>query len=561
MEISQKEVGREMISLLFLIKQIQITNQLEMLRHLTSKTSAIMALLFLHCCLVYSQVPTIESTNNENTRTFKLIIQNPLTKPIVITKVGAKISNLTASRATCCGGSTLETQDSRPLQIDANYSVSIPVLGKKESEVLQDAEPPVLIGSGSLTRISISVLPSIEYFDTCYRHWQFDISVFVIYKNTANGEVGRIVAPHPIVYTKKEYLSYDAKSMPLLPQELKTALTHISPTIRSYALRQLIDSKINKNIVEGILRAKLENDPNEEVKIAAAYVAARLCIRDLGRNILDQLKTTRDANAIEIYCWALAELQCADAIDWFFNALFNLNLSSSFDSYGREYHYTPEEALVEIALSNVPMKGREAFFKYRSWAGAGATEEQCRRFSKLSWILLKYRDINSIHLLLEIVREPRFFHLDNPLYRVLSDFIIDESNTNPESLINDEFTLGLRPAFERVFDFQDPRPIGKDSSSYGYFLSPRSFAFSLLCRMPLEKQNLKYLLLRGFQDKDMQVRVEASNIAGILKLKEFVPRIISLLEGLDKGDWPTSWLCKSLEKLGTSHKDCSKYKD
>ena len=520
--------------------------------------------LLLPCChQVHCQEPSIQSESINNTRTFKLIIQNPLQNPIVITKVGAKVSNIKTSRHGCWGAEKLETQDSRPLRIDADYSISI--VATKENEVLQDAEPPILINAGRLSRISVSVLPDVSYFDTCYDYWQLDLSVFVIYRNAANGQEGRLNARHPISYTAKEYVSYDGRSAPLPSEQLRRALTHIRPTIRAYALRQLIEANVNRSVAEGILRSKLESDPSDEVKLSAAYVAARLQFSILGNDILSQLKATKDAEAIRIYCWALAELHCADAVDWLLNILLNSAYPPfGHDNYAWKYHNTPKEALIRIGPDKeVSTKAREAFFKHRAWSSKAATEDQLQRYSELLEILLKYRDMKVVPFLVELIGAPEFYRSSNPLYRVWSDFAIDESNANGDRLAGDEFILALRPDFERTFDFKDPNPAAKDRASRFYVerLSPRSFVFRLLCRMHLTDQQLNGLLARGFKDEDMKVKVEAAQLAALLGRKQFVPQILTILDNTEVGDWSRSWLCESLEKLGTAHKACAVFKD
>jgi HEAT repeat protein len=457
-----------------------------------------------------------------------------------------------------------ETQDSRPLQLDADYSISI--VATKENEVRQDAEPPVLItAAGGLSRIAVSVLPDVSYFDTCYDYWRLDLSVFVIYRNAANGREERLNAPNPISYTANEYASYDHRSAPLPSEELKRALMHIRPTIRSYAVRQLIVANVGRSVAEGILRSKLENDPSDEVKLSAAYVAARLRISELGNSILSQLKATKDGEAIRIYCWALAELHCTDAVD----LLLNILLNSAYPPFGHvnyawEYHDTPKEALIKIGPDKeASTKAREAFFKYRAWSSKVATKDQLYRYSELLEILLKYRDMKVVPFLVDLISAPEFYRSSNALYRVWSEFAIEESNSNGDRLVRDEFILALRPAFERSFDAKDPKASDEERASrfYSEPLSPRSFIFRLLCRMPITDEQLNRLLARGFKDEDMEVKVGAAQLAALLGRKEFVPKILTILDSAEKGDWSRSWLCESLEKLGTSHKACAMFKD
>jgi hypothetical protein len=535
---------------------LSLTNVLQIAKHLKINSITIVIWLFLCCCSICGQTLKVES---ENFETKSLILQNISGQPVVITKVGAKVSNILVEGAVCLAPSFFGMSETRPLQLDANYSIAINVKEGKEKEVVQEAEPLVIIKPKGLKRIFISVLPYVDFLIACYDRWQFDVYVFVIYKNTADGTEHRLNARYPMTYTDRLYRSF-AFSEPLPPQELKDALTHANPTIRAYALRQFIDSNTNRDVVEGILRNKLEKDPSEEVRVAAAYVAARLGFKELGVAVLSQLKITQDANAVKIYCWALATLQCTDAVESLFKTLFNLTLSTSsnrFEDYPWKYKYTPDQALIKLELSkDVSAKAREYFLKYRNWSRKNATNDQSERFSKLCWIMLKYKDANSIPMLLEVVREAQFLPLDNPQREVWNDFIISESESTPNSLINDDFMLGLRPAFEIIFNLKGEKPAERYLDRRYYSgLTARYAAFSILCRMPLKKRQLEDLLLRGFQDKDVAVRVEAARIASILNLEEFIPQIVFLLKWLEaEGDErPKSTLCEYLKKLGASY--------
>jgi HEAT repeat protein len=528
------------------------------MKYSTALGLAVVTLVLLSARQVFCQEPTIKSVVDKNTRVFKLIIQNPLRDPIVITKVGAKVSNIQASRPGCLFAFRLETQDSRPLQIDADYT--IPINATQEHEVLQDAEPPLLIGPRGVSRISISVLPDVSYFDTCFNYWKLNLSVFVIYKNVANGRAERLLGPNAISYTASEYDSYDSRSVQLPSKDLARALSHISPTIRAYAIRQLIGSDISRSVAEGILRSKLEGDPSSEVKLAAAYVAAKLGFRNLGDTILQQFKATQDQEAIRIYCWALAELQCLNAVDWLLNTLMNSAATPfGYESYASKYHYTPKEALINMGRPDeVSEKGREALVKYRKWSEPVATDEQRLKYSELFNVLLRYRDIKAVPLIVEIVNSPSFFHRKNPLYEVWTDFIISEINSTKDRLISDEFTLGLRAAFEVTFKFRNPEASATDERS-NLALGPlysRSFAFALLSRMPLNDQDLNSLILLGLADDDLSVRVQAAHTAAVLGRKEFIPQIRSIIDKLDKHDWHTTSICESLNKLGASHNAC-----
>jgi HEAT repeat protein len=414
---------------------------------------------------------------------------------------------------------------------------------------------------------------------------------------------------------------------------LKGDLNHANPANRANALRSLIKSEIDRSVIEGITLNKLKDDPSEEVKVAAAYVAGEMEFIELGSEILKQLKNSQNPSHIRVYLWALAKLRHTEAVDTILGIIVNPQLRDTeagggifdllkgrFDKSSLEYPpnrtYTPIQALRKL---NVPFeiaaKTRELLIKYKAWSKTTATKEQRECYATLCAVALRYRDVESVPILLETSKYPDFLAADSPYVKVWYDFISYESITTSNDirkegdtslfddedlaglspidsrgasvadsaipsaqflsgrysrhsnrLISNKFLLQLKPVFEMVFN-QTSEQVEKNNPKYdpgsrfNFYPVPmiRTDVFSLLSRMPLEAKQLELLILRGFQDKDPFVREETARMVGVYKLKQFGQNIVQLIKDFnDNGIRHIEIACGALRELQIETKMCPK---
>lgn len=582
--------------------------------------------------------PALGLESKNGIKTLTLLVKNPTPNTILIEKVGAKLAAYLPPTNCMSVGPPPEAVPPPEPPLDdpyTRYSIPITINEATEKEVVIVPEGTLVLFPGRLAYVRVSIFPNIDYLGACLAGWKFDVTVFLVYKDTTTNKEDRIIA-QPIRYTPEDFVSGRAISVavPRVTAALKNDLTHANPSNRAEALRSLVKSEIDRSVIEGITLNKLKDDPSEEVKVAAAYVAGEMEFIELGSEIHKQLKLSQNANHIKVYLWALAKLRHSEAVDTILSIIVNpklrvteaeptllerINLSlknGSFENTYPNHTYTPVQVLRKL---NVPFeiaaKTRELLIRYKSWSKKTATKEQRECYASLCAVALRYRDIESVPLLLETAKNPDFLAADSPYLKYWYDFIAYESITNSNDirkegegkdfvfdnddisglsridstgvsvmdaavpkaqfesgmysrhsnrLISNKFLLELKPVFEMIFN-QTSEQAERNSPKYDplsrlhYDPVPmvRADVFSLLSRMPHAAKQLEILILRGFQDSDPRVREEAARIVGVYKLKKFAPNVILLIKYFnDNGIRHIEIACAALKELRAETKMC-----
>jgi hypothetical protein len=582
----------------------------------------------------FKEPPALGLESKNGIKTLTLLIKNPISNILLIEKVGAKVAAYLPPTL-CMTGLPLEAVPPPEPPFDdpyTRYSIPITINEATEKEVVVVVpEGTLVLLPGKLAYVRVSIFPNIDYLGACLAGWKFDVTVFLVYKDTTTNKEDRIVA-QSIRYTPEDFVSRRAISVavPRVTAALKSDLTHANPSNRAEALRSLVKSEIDRGVIEGITLNKLKDDPSEDVKVAAAYVAGEMEFIDLGSEIHKQLKLSQNANHIRVYLWALARLRHSEAVDTILSIIVNPKLrvteaaptlleslkNDSFEHAYPNHTYTPVQALRKL---NVPFeiaaKTRELLIRYKSWSKKTATKEQRECYASLCAVALRYRDMESVPLLVETAKNPDFLTVDSPYLKYWYDFIAYESITNSNDirkegegddfvfdddgisglspidstgvsvmdaavpkvqfesgmysrhsnrLISSKFLLKLKPVFEMIFN-QTSEQAEKNSPKYDplstvhYDPVPmvRADVFSLLSRMPVESKQREILILRGFQDKDPRVREEAARIVGVYKLEKFAPNIILLIKNFnDNGIRHIEIACAALRELRAETKMC-----